>query len=95
MFILQLSFEATIGRNYTGGIAVDDVTLSNGLCEGEREPQNNRQGSNVACTTVGNLFQSLSRINVFLNEEWIILSNHTRPSPILKGFTTNCISVTI
>ena len=95
MFILQFSFEATIGRNYAGGIAVDDVTLSNGLCEGEREPQNNRQGSNVACTTVGNLFQSLSRINVFLNEEWIILSNHARPSAILKGVTTNYISVFI
>ena len=56
MFILQFSFEATIGRNYTGGIALDDVTLSNGLCEGESEPRNNRQGSNVACTTVGNFF---------------------------------------
>ena len=65
MFLLQLSFQATIDKNYTGGIAVDDVTLSSGLCEGESEPHNNRQGINVACTTVGNLFQSLSRINVF------------------------------
>ena len=65
MSLLQLSFQATIDKNYTGGIAVDDVTLSNGLCEGESEPYNNRQGINVACTTVGNLFQSLSRINVF------------------------------
>ena len=30
IFLLQFSFQATIGRNYTGGIAVDDVTLSNG-----------------------------------------------------------------
>ena len=95
MFILQFSFEATIGRNYTGGIAVDDVTLSDGLCDGESEPQNNQQGITVACTKVGNLFQSLSHINVFSNEEWIILSNHARPSAILKGVTTNCISVTI
>ena len=65
MFLLQLSFQATIDKNYTGGIAVDDVTLSNRLCEGESEPHNNRQGIHVACTTVGNLFQSLSRINVF------------------------------
>ena len=62
MFLLQFSFQATIARNYSGGIAVDDVTLSNGLCEGESEPQNNRQGINVACTTVGNLFQSLFHI---------------------------------
>ena len=59
MFLLQLSFQATIDKNYTGGIAVDDVILS------ESEPHNNRQGINVACTTVGNLFQSLSHINEF------------------------------
>ena len=69
MFILQFSFEATIGRNYAGGIALDDVTLSNGLCDGESDPQNNQQGITVACTKVGNLFQSLSGINVFSNEE--------------------------
>ena len=51
MFLLQLSFQATIEKNYTGGIAVDDVTLSNGLCEGESEPHNNRQGINFASTT--------------------------------------------
>ena len=49
MFLLQFSFQATFGKNYTGGIALDDVTLSNGLCEGECEPQSNRQGSNVTC----------------------------------------------
>ena len=47
-FLLQFSFQATIGRNYTGGIAVDDVTLSNVLCENESEFQNNRQGINVS-----------------------------------------------
>ena len=68
MFLLQLSFQATIDRNYTGGIAVDDVTLSNGLCEGESEPHNNRQGSNVACTTEWVIhLRSLSDMNVFLN----------------------------
>ena len=41
---LQVSFQATIGINYLGGIAVDDVTLTNGLCEDESEPQNNEQG---------------------------------------------------
>ena len=65
MSLLQLSFQATIDKNFTGCIAVDDVTLSNGLCEGESEPHNNRQGINVTCTTVGNLFQSLSHINAF------------------------------
>ena len=45
--ILQVSFQATIGRNYSGGIAVDDVTLTNGLCQDESEPQNNRQGINL------------------------------------------------
>ena len=49
MFLLQFSFQATIGRNYTGGIALDDVQLSNGLCEDESEPQNNQQGINVTC----------------------------------------------
>ena len=44
--LLQVSFQATIGRNYLGGIAVDDVTLTNGLCEDESEPQNNEQGIN-------------------------------------------------
>ena len=44
---LQVSFQATIGRNYLGGIAVDDVTLTNGLCEDESEPQNNKQGINL------------------------------------------------
>ena len=68
MFLLQFSFQATIGRNYTGGIALDDVTLSNGLCEDESEPQNNRQGINVTSTTFGNLFQSLCDMNV-LSEE--------------------------
>ena len=42
--LLQVSFQATIVRNYLGGIAVDDVTLTNGLCEDESEPQNNEQG---------------------------------------------------
>ena len=46
MFLLQFIFQATIGRNYTGGIALDDVSLSNGLCEEEKEPQNNREGIN-------------------------------------------------
>ena len=63
MFLLQFSFQATIGRNYTGGIALDDVSLSNGLCEDESEPQNNRQGINVTCTAYGNLF--FCDINVF------------------------------
>ena len=45
--LLQVSFQATIGRNYLGGIAVDDVTLTNGLCEDESEPQNNEQGINL------------------------------------------------
>jgi len=63
MFLWQFSFQATIGRNYTRGIALDDVTLSNGLCEDESEPQSNQQGSNVTCTTFGNLF--LCDINVF------------------------------
>ena len=70
MLFLQFSFQATIGRNYRGGIAIDDVTLSNGLCEEESEPQNNRQGINVTSTsdTCGNLFQNLCDVNVF-NEE--------------------------
>lgn len=79
MFLLQFSFQATIGRNYAGGIALDDVTLSSGLCEHESEPQNNRQGINVTCTTYGNLF--LCDINV-LSVEWIMLNNHARPSTI-------------
>ena len=44
---LQVSFQATIGINYLGGIAVDDVTLTNGLSEDESEPQNNEQGINL------------------------------------------------
>ena len=68
MFLLQLTFQATIDKNYTGGIAVDDVTLSNGLCEGESEPHNNRQGINVASTTEWVIhLKSLSDMNVFLN----------------------------
>ena len=63
MFLLQFSIQASIGRNYTGGIALDDVALTNGLCEDENEPQNNQQGINVTCTTYGNLFPS--DINVF------------------------------
>ena len=67
IFLLQFSFQATIGRNYTGGIAVDDVILTNGLCENESESQNNQQGIYVTCTTFGNLF--LCDINVFkINE---------------------------
>ena len=50
MFLLQFFFQATIGRNYTGGIAVDDVALNDGLCEDESEPQNNRQGINATST---------------------------------------------
>ena len=45
--LLQVSFQASIGRNYVGGIAVDDVTLTNGLCGDESEPQNNEQGINL------------------------------------------------
>ena len=68
MSLLQLSFQATIDKNYAGGIAVDDVTLSNGLCEGESELQNNRQGINVASTTEWVIhLESLSDMNVFLN----------------------------
>ena len=70
MLLLQFSFQGTIGRNYRGGIAVDDVTLSNGLCEEESEPQNNRQGINVTSIsdTCGNLSQNLCDVNVF-NED--------------------------
>jgi len=56
LFLLQVSFQAIIGRNYSGGIAVDDVTLTNGLCEDESEPQNNRQGINL--TSIFNLVES-------------------------------------
>ena len=45
--LLQVSFQATIGRNYLGGIAVDDVTLTNGLCDDESEPRNIEQGINL------------------------------------------------
>ena len=45
---MQVSFQVTAGRSLSGGIAVDDITLTNGLCEGESEPQNNRQGINQA-----------------------------------------------
>ena len=55
MYLLQFSLQSTTDRNYRGGIAVDDVTLSNGLCEGGSEPRNNRQGIYGACTTVGHL----------------------------------------
>ena len=48
MFLLQFSFQATFGINYTGGIALDDVTLSDGLCENESKSQNNQQGINVS-----------------------------------------------
>ena len=48
MFLLQFSFQATFGRNYTGGIALDDVTLSDGICENESESQNSQQGINVS-----------------------------------------------
>ena len=48
MFLLQFSFQATFGRNYTGGIALDDVTLSDGICEIESESQNSQQGINVS-----------------------------------------------
>ncbi len=47
LFLFQVSFQATIGRNHTGVIAVDDVMLTNGLCEDESEPQNNQQGINL------------------------------------------------
>ena len=68
MFLLQLSFQPAIDKTYTGGIAVDDVTLSNGLCEGESEPHNNRQGINFASTTVWVIhLEGLSDMNVFLN----------------------------
>ena len=40
------------------------------------------------------IYYSLSRRNLFLNEEWII-SNHARPSAILKGVTINYLTVTI
>ena len=43
---MQASFQVTVGRNLPGGIAVDDITLTDGLCEDESEPQNNRQGIN-------------------------------------------------
>ena len=51
MFLLQFSFQATIARNYTGGIALDDVSLSNGLCDDESEVQTYRQGINVTSQT--------------------------------------------
>ena len=44
LVFIQVSFQATIGRHYLRGIAVDDVTLTNGLCEDESEPKNNEQG---------------------------------------------------
>ena len=69
--LLQFSIQATIGSNYTGGIALDHVALSNGLCKDESEPQNNRQGINVTCTAFGNLF--LCDVNVF-SDEWIIFN---------------------
>ena len=62
MSLLQLSFQATIDKNYTGGIAVDDVTLSNGLCGGESEPHNNRQGINVVCTTEWVIYFNVSLV---------------------------------
>ena len=62
MFLLQLSFQATIDKNYTGGIAVDDVTLSNGLCGGESEPHNNRHGINVGCTTEWVIYFNVSLV---------------------------------
>jgi len=66
MPLLQFSFQATIGRNCTGGIAVDDITLSNGLCEEQSEPQNNRQGINV--TSISDTCGNFCDVTLF-NEE--------------------------
>ena len=44
LYLLQVSFQTTVGRNLSRFIAIDDVTLTNGLCEDESEPQSNRQG---------------------------------------------------
>ena len=42
--------QATIGINYKEGIAVDDVTLSDGLCDEQIDPQSNLQGLLFAFT---------------------------------------------
>ena len=34
LFSIQVVFEALRGVNYAGDIAIDDITLANGLCAG-------------------------------------------------------------
>ena len=58
LFSFQVSFQATVNRNYTGGIAVDDVTLTDELCEDESEPQN-EQGITLTSSIFKYLLQSL------------------------------------
>ena len=74
-------------------MALDDVTLTNGLCEDESEPQINRQGVNLIFSfdTCGNLFQSLCVMNICIsNEESAInvLLNFTICAPFI--FQGNC-----
>lgn len=42
--LLKVVLQATLGRNYTEGIAIDDVTLTDGLCDEEIDPQSSPQG---------------------------------------------------
>ena len=61
LFSFQVSFQAEIDRNYTGGIAIDDVTLTDGLCRGESEPETNQQG----ITLFSSFDKYLLNFNVF------------------------------
>jgi len=45
----KVVLQATLGRNYTEGIAIDDVTVTDGLCDEEIDLQSSPQGLPFAC----------------------------------------------
>lgn len=61
--MLQVVLQATIGRNSTGGIAVDDVTLTEGLCHDDSEPSSILQGVLVPPLVVINMVPALFQIS--------------------------------
>ena len=36
--ILQVTFEGTVGSSFTGDLAIDDVSITNGSCQGKTTP---------------------------------------------------------
>ena len=45
---LQVVLQGVVGQNYQGDIAVDDVTLTDGMCVNQTETSSNQSGTSVS-----------------------------------------------